>query len=589
MISVIRSDTSVNHLPRRRGPGQPSKQTRKRIRAINRTIVAAALTGGGVPADRALAEANGVSERTVREIRLRTLGLNRHEIKAWQRRGHQGSMAQKPVGGRLVCTTPYAGLWLMVPQIIDSGLAKAAGVLEIAGRTRVQANQIVLILVAWSALGFRRLFHLDDFRDRADMGLALFAGVVRLWSDTTLWRWVHGVTPESAKAFYQATASQEVKRPGSRGRFSLDEHVVPSFSKLKPPPLRKNRIPTRGRSYPAFRLYIPFDLDRGRFVGLLVRKAHDTLSQVLPDLLAELRRLRRLASVPIPEQVHLIFDRGGYKGSLFQALMEDPQVTFVAMARATKCNVRQWQAIPEHLFRPYHLPDHDNPNLKITISTTRITNCRIPLPSVIIRDDTPGTKQPWRVLFFKHKPGHQPQAEMIDAEYRQRQHHEMGFAEYVHALAGHSLPKAFQMLRVPNNQGQKRKTIATAETAHSRQAVHLVAWIKCLTFNLIKDFGAALGQQYAKQHVATLARRFLRRPGRLYLHAGQLIVQLDPFRGDEVLKPYLQRLNDRRLPVPWLGGLILRAEVAPRPQGLAAVPHVLGPRILANSGPSRRL
>ena len=63
----------------------------------------------------------------------------------------------------------------------------------------------------------------------------------------------------------------------------------------------------------------------------------------------------------------------------------------------------------------------------------------------------------------------------------------MGFAEYVHALVGHSLPKAYQMFRVPTEQGQKRKTVATAETAHSRQAVHLVAWIKFLTFNLIKD------------------------------------------------------------------------------------------------------
>jgi hypothetical protein len=552
-------------------------------------VVRAALIGSEIPSDTVLAKKYGMCERTVRDIRLSTLGLNRHKLRRWRRQGAQALSARRAAEPELACTTPFAGLWLLASGIIDSGLAQAGRVLRIVKRTRVQAIQIVLTLVAWSALGFRRLFHVDDFRDWADMGLALFTGGLHLWSDTTLWRWVHGATPESVLAFYQATAGQAAGRPGSRGRFSLDEHVVPSFTKRKPRPLGKTRVPTRGRSYPAFRLYVPFDLDLGRFVGLLVRKAREALSQALPDLLTEVRLLRRQANVQDADLVRLIFDRGGYKGSLFQDLMADPKVSFIAMSRATKLNVRQWEAIPESHFRPYQLEGDDNPNLKIARSATRITDCQHPLPSVVIRDDTPGTKQRWRVLFFKNEPGRRPRAETIDAEYRQRQRHEMGFAEYVHALIGHSLPKAYQMFRVPNEQGQKRKTVATAETAHSRQAVHLVAWIKFLTFNLIKDFGAALGKEYAKLHVATLVRRYIMRPGRLYLHAGHLIVQLDPFRGDVVLNPFIQRLNERRLPIPWLAGLVLRVEIAAKPQGLAAVPNILGQRILANSGPPGRL
>ena len=347
----------------------------------------------------------------------------------------------------------------------------------------------------------------------------------------------------------------------------------------------KTRVPTRGRSYPAFRLYVPFDLDLGRFVGLLVRQARQTLSQVLPDLLTEIRGLRRQAKVQDAERVRLIFDRGGYKGTLFEALMEDAQVSFVAMARATQRNVRHWEAIPEADFRPYRPKGEDNPNLKIAQATTPITDCCHPLPSVVIRDDTPGTRQRWRVLFFKNEPGNSPEAEAIDAEYRQRQHHETGFAQYVHAVAGHSLPKAYHMVRMPNEQGQKRKTIATAETTDSQRTVQLVAWIKCLTCNLIQDFGIALGPDYAKLQVATLVRRYIARPGRLYLRAGQLIVQLDPFRGDAALKPLIQQLNERRLAIPWLGGLILHVEIAAKPQGLAALPNILGQRILASSGP----
>src|SRR3970282_220064 len=107
------------------------------------------------------------------------------------------------------------------------------------------------------------------------------------------------------------------------------------------------------------------------------------------------------------------------------------------------------------------------------------------------------------------------------------------------------LPKAYEMFRTANADGQKRKTVATAETDRSQQEVRFVAWLKFLTFDLIKDFGAALGQDFAPCQVATLVRRFILRPGRLYWQAGQLIVQLDPFRGQEGLDAFIQRLNAR--------------------------------------------
>ena len=106
---------------------------------------------------------------------------------------------------------------------------------------------------------------------------------------------------------------------------------------------------------------------------------------------------------------------------------------------------------------------------------------------------------------------------------------------------------------------------------------------KFLTFNVIKDFGAALGGVSATWQVATLVRRFILRPGRLYLQAGHLIVQLDPFRGSALLQPYLQHLNAQQCRISWLNDLILQVEIAEKPEGLAAVPQMVGERILANS------
>ncbi len=584
MITVGQARSPVNCAGRvRRGPGQPSKQTPARVRAINRTLVKAALNGQALPSDASLAETMHLGERTVRTIRLQVLGLERHELKRWQAAPSPCWLSVAPVERELICTTPFAGLWLLVPQIIAAELVRAAETLQIVGRTRVPASQVVLTLVAWAALGFQRLMHVDDFRHWADMGLALFTGGLHLWSDTTLWRWVHGLTPASAARFYERTVSRVAGHRASRGRFSVDEHVVPSFTKLKPRRLGKTRVPARGRSYPAFRLYAPFDLDLGRFVGVVVKKARESLSQIALELLVELRHLRQRAGVKDAQRVRLILDRGGYKGKVFEALWADPQVSFVAMARATTKNVAQWAAVPERHFRPYRRAGEANPNLKIARTHTTITGCPYPLPSVVIRDDTPQAKQPWRVLFYKNAPGRHPLTETIDAEYRQRQDHEIGFAQYVHALVGHSLPKAYEMFREPNDQGQKRTTVATEETPRSQQAVQWVAWIKFLTFNLIKDFGASLGKAFGPLQVGTLVRRYLLRPGRLYLQAGQLIVQLDPFRGEEDLHPFLQRLNDQRLPIPWLAHLVLQIEVAEQPQGLAAVPNRLGLKILASS------
>jgi hypothetical protein len=147
-----------------------------------------------------------LSERTVRAIRLDVLGLNRHELKHWRPSVSKEGAARR-TERELICTTPFVGVWLLVPQLIKSRLVKAADPLKVRGRTWVRGLHIVLTLVTWAARGFQRLYHLDDFRHWADMGLALFTGTLHLWSDSTLWRWVHGLTPASATTFYQETVA----------------------------------------------------------------------------------------------------------------------------------------------------------------------------------------------------------------------------------------------------------------------------------------------------------------------------------------------------------------------------------------------
>jgi len=534
-----------------------------------------------MPSDSELAERVGLGERTVRDIRLRA-GLNRWQVAAWikERETWQNEAPEEVV----LCTTPWAGLWLLVPLIIQSAMSSAVGLLRWTTRTRIEAWQWVLTIVMWAVLGFRRFFHLDDFRHGADLGLALFTGRVRLLADSTVWRLIHALEPRSGEAFYGETATEAVRLdvpPGGEW-ISLDEHVVGFFTKLKPRPLKKTRVPTRGRSYPAIRLYAPFHLWSGRFIGLVVTKATRALSQVLPMLIAEVRRLRRRAGHPQAQKVDLILDRGAYKGALFEQLMADENIRFIAMARATTKNVQQWEGVSEAAFEAYHPEGERNPHLKIAETTTRITDCPYPLRTVLIRDDTPETRQRWRALFTKASVEELKGAE-VDTTYRRRQAHENGFAELDHHLAGKCLPKPYRLLREANEQGQKRNTMGTAVSPETMTGLRFVAWLRHWAYNLVKDFGAALGERYAMMEVGTLVRKFIARPGILRLRGDQLQVTLLPFTDSAALDGWLRQINEQRFSIPWLGHLILQVKIAPSPVGLAADPKAVQRRITANS------
>ena len=577
MPTVCRKDACVNFRSRL---GRPPLRTSAKRREIIRACVQSAIVSGQMPSDVELAQRVKLGERTIRDIRLEA-GLNRRDVRNWVKEREARGLSA--VQEETLCWTPYAGLWLLVPLLVRSALLPAAALLRWTSRTGVDGRQWVLTVVMWSILGFRRFFHLDDFRHRADLGLALFTGRIRLLADSTVWRLVHALQPERAEAFYQWTAAEAVPldSPMDQEWLSMDEHVVEFFTKLKPCPLDKTRVPTRGRGYPALRLYAPFHLQTGRFVGLVVTKAKLALSQVLLTLIAEVRKLRALAGHPRPDYVDLIIDRGGYKGSLFQTLMADPALRFLAMARATTLNVRQWQAVPEERFVPYHPKGEKNPNLKIAETETRVSHCCYPLRTVLIRDDTPDTRQRWRAIFAKVSAQEMGLAE-VDALYRQRQNHENSFAELDHHLAGKCLPKAYHLVREANEQGQKRKTVATSLTPETMVGLRLVAWLRHWCFNLVKDFGAALGTPYATMQVGTLVRKFIARPGVLHLKGHELWVTLMPFSEQHVLTRWIQELNEQRLSIPWLHPWILQVEIAAEPAGLAANPRQLRRRLSAN-------
>ena len=295
--------------------GRPRVVTDKLQANVIAFLFKTTLQKGNMPEDSSAAEQFGISERSFRSIRLR-YGLDRWTIRRFLKSAEKSDTQDnrfktptrtKETEQHSACDsthtdncislgyTPFGGAWLLIPLLFKSAIVKAISHLRMPKGVqkatddfvlpRVTAWQFVLTILWWSILGFERFFHLDDFRSKSDLGLALLTGRVKLLADfrldltkkvdlglsnqdkdSTLWRVLHSLPKESIEAFYQATASSTINPndPDSATKVSLDDHVVPSFTELDPKPL--GRVPTRGRSYPAVRLYYYYDLIKHKFM-----------------------------------------------------------------------------------------------------------------------------------------------------------------------------------------------------------------------------------------------------------------------------------------------------------------------------------
>jgi hypothetical protein len=85
-----------------------------------------------------------------------------------------------------------------------------------------------------------------------------------------------------------------------------------------------------------------------------------------------------------------------------------------------------------------------------------------------------------------------------------------------------------------------------------RGPLQMVGWLVALVYNACADFAQALEGDYVDCHVRTLRRMFFNRPGQLYATPEALVVQLDPFAGQQALLPVIDDFNAAGHRLPWL-------------------------------------
>jgi hypothetical protein len=156
------------------------------------------------------------------------------------------------------------------------------------------------------------------------------------------------------------------------------------------------------------------------------------------------------------------------------------------------------------------------------------------------------------------------------AMFRARQGHEQAYRVGVYDLALDAVPCGYDK-ESPDPQRPRFR----------RGAMQLVGWLVALVYNAVADLAAELAGDWEGCHVRTIRRTFLNRPGVLYGTPQALVVQLDPFAGQQALEPVVDQFNAAGHRVPWLENRRLIVSLTPRERDGPAASRL----ILNSAGP----
>ncbi len=506
------------------------------------------------------------STRAIRAINAEVEASRRGEGKTG--RPATGETAIAPSSAISLGYSIYAGLWLLFPLILDSRLLAFCQSLHFAiPVVAVAPWQFTLTMMALAWIGFSRPHHLNDL---CDVGLALFTGRSQVLDASRAGKAMHAIAAADGQAFYQATAEEEWSDlPQAQPWLSSDEHTI---GHQGGPEMPKNKVPRFGRVRTAHELIGTFVLGARRFVGLIAGQATLRLCNTAEGSLSEARSFQEKKQ-PQAKGFRAILDRGSYKGSSHQGLqgLKKRGITYLALARRTKPNVAHWDALltsGKLVLTPYihhhdlWLPEEQRrTNFALAVCETTIKDCNQPLPTVLIVDKDKlsdhDPKAKYVAVFFGTldlPPGLQAQV------YPWRQEHELAHRDIIHALGFDALPKGYRKLK-PEKHLDDPEQVTELDT----KDIFIISWFRLLAYNRVTQFLARLPEAYQCITVLTAARKFLCRPGVLLIQEGCLVVRLDPFPDSAALTEYLAWVNHRRLPIPWLRGLILHIEVAAQP------------------------
>jgi len=553
--------------------GRPAITTQTSVeKALIQVVLAAVIEEHALPDDTVLAErvnqalresqapeAGQVTASQVETLRLR-----------WDIRRLSLQQSFEPASTPVVEPAPVqlgrtqvGGAFILAILLVETGWLTLAQGLPIASGYAVTATQWLLTAIFSIIFGIQRAFHLDEM---CDLGFALVTGRPRPLSHSTFQHILRAIPEPAAQKFYECSAQGEVKQlePGPR-RLSVDGHNLPRYTHLVD--LEKGKIGNTGRILKAEELVWAFDLDARLWLSMRAYQGTNKLSRALVEIVREILKHRG----PRSDLLRLFFDKGGSCGHVFRDLLQLPSVRFYTFAKRTEENVARWDLLLAADFEKKRFtfdkhadwPADQRPTYRLA-DTEMIINVwedqhlvgTVTLRAIVLHDphgQTPAER--WPVVLLTNDREREARALLNE----QGDHWGQEFAHRIgrHDLDSDILPVGYVLKTTRDEHGELHREVEFDNTAFC-----LSAWLHCLVFNLMTRFAQAMGGAYIHLWAGTLLRKFIRRPATLYLIGKELHVVFDPFPGQDELQPLLDKLNDKRVALPWLNHLIVQLSIA---------------------------
>jgi hypothetical protein len=387
-------------------------------------------------------------------------------------------------------------------------------------------------------VGLERVFHLDPMEDA---GFALLTGGRRCPSRYTVGAWRRHLPWYEVDAFCRRTNPWGLIC-GDAALVSYDEHTIPRWTHKFHIP--KGYVTTRNKHMRCEKLFCAYDLLSGRYLAVRATPGDWRLIDLAVPLARQTLQRGR------PDYLHAVFDAGaGQSDAGVRALWdlvecEHPRLDVTLRACRYPHRVKLWKALPAERFEiheepgPYVGAPAKEIRLADTTTVLRGESVEQAVRTIVCREVVPGPKKDrWHPLFTTGLV--QPE-EILDL-FRTRQRHEQAYRVGVYDESLDATPC-----------GYDKDSPDPRRPRFHRGPLQMIGWLAALVYNAVADLASALTGDFGGCHVRTVRRMFFDRPGALYETPEALIVQLDPFGGQDAAAPVVDAFNAAGHRLPWL-------------------------------------
>jgi hypothetical protein len=398
-------------------------------------------------------------------------------------------------------------------------------------------------------VGIERLYHLDEMED---VGFALLCGGRRCPSRHTIGGWRRHLPWYAVDAFCRRTSPWHLLRD-QVVLVGYDEHTIPRWThKFK---IGKGYVTTRNKYMRCEKLFYTFDLTSGRYLAVRGTPGNVDLVDVAVPL------TRQALDQGQPEYLHALFDAGAGKRdagvrALWDLVEEYPNLDVTLRACRYPHRLGRWKQLPSGLFVSVQEPGAyvgaaaKEIRLAETTTVLKGETAEQAVRTVLCREVVPGPKKDrWHSLYTTTV------TEPLDVltMFRGRQGEEQAFRVGVYDECLDAVPC-----------GYDKESPDPHRPRFHRGPLQMIGWLVALVYNARADWAPALDGDWDHCQVRTLRRTFINRPGRLYGTPTTLVVQWEPFAGQEALVPVIDAFNAAGHRLPWLENRRLVLALTPR-------------------------